>query len=376
MFSSKHYINIFSLAAIGLTGIIFIFKFAVLYREMQFLIAVIYFILLTTAALLLDKQLSGIKSLNKKTFDSFFIIVVTAVIFIIIFSSETARTVEAEVWLANLFNGKFPYDRSGYSFALPVLYFLAALFYLAGNTSLVSAAGFIIFSIIVRFYSASNKEKFIRIFLLIGSPLILFSIMQAGIIFLVSVLLILLFHLSPKKIDPSKVNFSFIFLGTCFGLILATYIELIFPISIFLLFHFRNNLLKAMLFSFIVISTFLLTISPFIMINKELFYEHTFFTSGIFNSALSIPLFLLYLFFLIAAGWLTADLQETFFVSSIALSLPSIISFADKLVTSGFYTSDVYLFDLKYLIISVPLFAASIKDYKVDRFLGKVNIEE
>jgi hypothetical protein len=79
---------------------------------------------------------------------------------------------------------------------------------------------------------------------------------------------------------------------------------------------------------------------------------------------------------LIAAGWLTADLQETFFVSSIALSLPSIISFADKLVTSGFYTSDVYLFDLKYLIISVPLFAASIKDYKVDRFLGKVNIEE
>jgi hypothetical protein len=78
-----------------------------------------------------------------------------------------------------------------------------------------------------------------------------------------------------------------------------------------------------------------------------------------------ISLFLLTLY----AGWIVADLQEALFASGIILFLIYLLSFILLVSEFGWNKNEI---DLSLMIMAIPFLVLSIKEYKVDRFLGKV----
>ncbi len=67
-----------------------------------------------------------------------------------------------------------------------------------------------------------------------------------------------------------------------------------------------------------------------------------------------------------------ADLQELFFSSGIILFLYLLIPSISKIIQLGFYRAVNNELEFSALLAVVPFFLFSIKEYEVDKFLGKV----
>jgi hypothetical protein len=68
-------------------------------------------------------------------------------------------------------------------------------------------------------------------------------------------------------------------------------------------------------------------------------------------------------------GWITADLQEVLFSSGIFLFAVYLLSFISKVAELGWNKNVI---DFSLLMVVIPFLVLAIKEYKVDRFLGKV----
>ncbi|PIS45085.1 MAG: hypothetical protein COT22_07115, partial [Ignavibacteria bacterium CG08_land_8_20_14_0_20_37_9] len=116
-----------------------------------------------------------------------------------------------------------------------------------------------------------------------------------------------------------------------------------------------------------------LSLLPFYLWNAE-----TFMNKGPFAvQTIYLPVWIYFIFPLLVlyAGWMIADFQELLFASGVLTFLLVSISFIMTIGDVGMYQAySNSRFDISYYILSIPFFILSLKEYKVDWFLGKVSI--
>jgi len=328
----------------------------------------------------IDKvEVAKLVFLNEK----FFKIVLGALIIILFLaitllpkSTEVPRLIAIDAWLGRFFGGNFPYDKSEYSFAFPIFYLFASPFYLIGKVGYLDVIALTLFSIILIYFSKTVKEKMIRIAVLIFSPLIFYGLIDSGGLFMNVIVVITLIFLTEKFVDPDKFNFEFLLYAVLFGLALSTNLEVAIIYGIYFLFFFRNNLPKAILFFSIVLFSFFMSLLPFILLDSETFFKNGPFTSELFLAYMPAWSVAVLVVIVLYFGWSVADLQEVFFASGILIFVPLLILMAKNIAGYGFNNALISnIFDLSYFIFCLPLFILSIKEYKVDKFLGKVLVD-
>ncbi|PIW70712.1 MAG: hypothetical protein COW08_00390 [Ignavibacteriales bacterium CG12_big_fil_rev_8_21_14_0_65_30_8] len=169
-----------------------------------------------------------------------------------------------------------------------------------------------------------------------------------------AVLLIVVYYISDKFLNSDKFDLFIVSLTFIFGFIsYFSFFPLIYYI-IFLLFFFRNNILRFLIFISVTVAFFFL-IQKFMLdiINFEIFYWD-------FSVIWIIALYLLSLY----TGWLVSDMQEVYFGSGIIIFLWSVIFWI-----TNYTFGEISVISL---LTSIPFFFFSIRKYKVDKFLGKV----
>jgi len=167
-------------------------------------------------------------------------------------------------------------------------------------------------------------------------------------------LMIVVYNISDKFLDPNKFDVFLVALTFIFSFIsYLSFFPLIFYI-IFLLFFFRNNITKFLIFISVIIIFFsLIQKFMFGIITTEIFYWD-------FPLLWIITLYLLSIY----SGWMVADMQEVYFGSGVIIFLWSLIFW---LTNNNFGSISVVSF-----LSSIPFFIFSFRKYKVDKFLGKV----
>ncbi len=363
MFSSKHYINFISSSIIGLVSLIFVYKYSLIYFSRPLLLAFIYALLFLFVIFSFNKIKVIPKWISNNRF--FFGAVLLFFLFLLYYALFTSKSsgsfglLAIRNWLNNLFNGTFPYRLKSTFSAYPFLYLIASPFYLLGNIALIDVVAWGVLAIFVISNSITVREKVIKLFFLLVSPLTFYGLFEAPGYFLNAVILISLIYLSAKYLTPGKVDKNFIFFAILFGLFFSVRIEVIAAVIIYIFYFFRNNAKELSLFFEILLAVFLITIIPFIIWNPFMF-----FVSGPLNSffILDIPWWgiVIYLGIAVYAGWMVSDLQEIFFSIGILLVIPAISSLFFK--PAG----------LSNFIFALPFLIFSIKDYTIEKFTGKI----
>lgn len=169
-----------------------------------------------------------------------------------------------------------------------------------------------------------------------------------------AILLIVVYYTSDKFLNADEFDLFIVSLTFILGFIsYFSFFPLIYYI-VFLLFFFRNNVLRFLIFISAIVAFYFL-IQKFMLgiINFEIFYWD-------FSVIWVIVLYILSIY----TGWMVADIQEVYFGSGIIIFLWSLIFW---LTNNSF--GDISIISL---ITSIPFFIFSIRKYKVDKFLGKV----
>ncbi len=377
MYSSKHLINSISAGIIIFISGLFVLKYSHIYVGYEAVIVSFYFL----SVLLLLKLVNKIKTekyaaLNQNFFYLLFIsIVLLSIISIYAVPriGEINRLTAIQDWLRLFFDEQFPYNSKLTPSSYPALFFMSLPFELLGNLGWLEVIGLAIFLFVSINTAYSAKTELNRVFFLFISPMLYYEFVVRCELFFNVALVILLIHLSLKYLKIEKINITYIAFAIAFGVVLSTRSVVAIIYIIFLLYFFRQNLQKLFVFGTIMIFTFALILMPFVLWDYLAFISNGPFA---IQSQLSyIPFGIVVLFLLIAVytGWSVRDIQEVYFGSGLLIFLIVIISYLIKIFEFGFYTAFFEdKIDLSYLVFTFPLFLLSIKEYKVDRYLGKI----
>ena len=358
MFTKKHFINTISVLFLFAINIIFLSNhsaFGLNYLPVYYWLSIPLFLVIIW---FVDKILESNRIIVRKNF-----ILLFALIILFFAASEILFNVNkgndylaSGIWLTNISNGTFPYNYANL-FNLPFLYYVEAPFYLLGNVSLFGFFGLALFLFLVLEFSSTKKEIAIRTIVLLALPIFYYEMLTGGDSFANAVLVIAIIFLMKKFIDENKIDIKFFFLSVVFGAFLCTRVLLVIPFVLSLLYFFRYNIKNMVLFvllSFLIGFAFLV---PFLRWDYSSFVNLGPFTNSLTH--LSIWIYILLFIIVVYIGWVISDLQELLFASGIILFFVSLI---------------IYLGDGNYsggIILSIPFLILSIKEYEVDKFLGK-----
>lgn len=360
---------------IFLSAVLFLVKYLSRFTSL-YLPAVILFIISCTGILILiekkiniNKELSP--SLTKKILFVVFILMLLILVKTVPSSLQVDRSVEINNWLQNFSDGIFPYSNLPAASGLPFLYYLAAPFYFIGDVRVIPVVGVIIFLLLINKHSSTKKEFLSRMFFMLSSPLLFFELITGSELFTNTVLFVLVIILSEQYLDEKKPNIKYFFLALLLGCMIATRLIFFELVILYILFFFRSNLKNGALFLLISLTIFTLILLPYYNWNPGYFLAEKFFIIQF----LRIPMWIILLISLAAVyiGWLISDIQELSFSIGILLFSLITISFVLMVFKVGFYTALFKgAFDITYYTLCFPFLIFSIKEYKVDWFLGKV----
>lgn len=375
MFTVKHLINIISLLLIGIISALFIIKYFSRGTEFYLQIVMLYFIILSSFIYLIDSQIDAFKKFEGKK---------AAIIYTLIFSilliilyqfipekTRVGRFVAINQWLDLFINEVYPYSAKSHPSGFPFLFFIASPFYFMGDSGYMIVFGIFLFlfTAIQRF--ETSKQAYVVLILFLSSIPIYFEYLVRSELFTNVTLFIVFVLLIDKFKNSLHLKRVFLFLSLLLGILLSTRLIIALYSIPVLLFFFRNDFKLIFKFSFVSIFVFILTLIPFYFWNVN-----SFLTDGpLAIQSLYLPVWAMVFLIIISfyGGYIVADLQELFFflglISFSAVSISFILSITEFGIQKALFDSS---FDISYFIFSVPFFLLSIKEYKVDRFLGKI----
>jgi hypothetical protein len=375
VFTKNHYINIVSLLLLGIVSSLFMFKYSSRISSAPVLFTGLYLILFWFLALSLDKMNYKIKALSDKKLLAFFIIAASVVFIIglnyIPIHEKVGRYVAMKSWLENFRYGFYPYSRNGNPTGFPGLFFIASPFYLLGDAGYLEVFGFFLFSLLILNYSATPKERITRFSLLLVLPSFYYEYLVRSELFTNMTLFIAIVLIAAKYLNTEKLDLISLAIAVLFGLFLSTRI-IVFIVFFFMsVLAFRDKIGKGIVFMFVSTGVFALTLLPFIVWDPAFFWSEGPFSMQLLYLPLWIilcsPLVFLYI------AWMIRDVQELFFASGVVIFTLVAISFLLKAAEYGFHFCLIESgYDISYFAMPVPFLLLSIKEYKVDRFLGKV----
>jgi hypothetical protein len=268
--------------------------------------------------------------------------------------------------------------------SLLIIDIVTSLFYLKYFDSVIIAGGFFVGFFLIMLLvdkivkkSSTSEKRFpavqIIIFFVLTISAVIFSsiaettdeLLNSGQSLISSVLLISLISLTTPVKRKERINISLIAAALLFSFIFllngiggAVFI-------IYALFRYRNELVKLALFF---ITTLIFTALLFLLIPVSYL--------GIdLTTILNVfPIWLIVIFIIVTlyTGWMITDQQELYFTSglfSFLLAVLFIIYNSDNGLVNSLLSGSDYL---PQLFFAVPFCISALKDYEVDRFLGKV----
>lgn len=374
MFSKQHYINWISFTAIICINQIFLVKYLSRFTD-YFIAGSLIFTFIYFAILYFNKNIDSESSIKDKKYYYILTIIFLALLSFLVFlipeSPNVNRINAIKVWLENLNDGIYPYLSRENPSSFPFLFILVLPLYYLSVLDILSVIGIGIFLFITIRYSLSKKEIFTRTALIcLALPFYYEVIVRSELTFNIGILILLTF-LTYKFVAAEKLNGTFYLFSIIWGLALSTRMIAFAVLLIFLLFHFRQRLFNLYLFGSLAVLIFFLTNLPFF-----LWYPELFILDGPFavqSTYMPFSIGMVFIIIMIITGWTLANLQELFFTTGIILLLLSSVSFIIAVLQFGFENVlfNSY-FDIAYFIFSIPFFILSIKESRVDKYLGKV----
>ncbi len=377
MFQKGHFINLISLSIIGIISGLYVFKYSAVYYKLPGLITAVYLLVFFIFILSLDKiNLNQIFFINKR-----FFIFVTALLVFDAFCwvtfvpriGQVGRLPAIVDWLHRFFSAEFPYNSPYTPSGFPFLFFLSIPFYFIKKVGYLEIFGLLFFSYWIINSYRTNKETVFKIIIPLLSPVIYYELAVRGELFANMMLAITAIFLAEKYFQPGELNLRFFLFAILFGLVLSTRSVVGLVYAIYFLYLFRFEIPKGIIFTLSVSIVFGLTLLPFIIWDPHSFFHNGPFAIQSFLSYLPIWVIFIFLILSIYASWSVGDIQDVFFASGLMLFLPVLLSMIIKIIQHGFYNAVVNdIFDLSYFVFCVPFFVFALKDYIVNKFLGKV----
>ncbi len=257
---------------------------------------------------------------------------------------------------------------------IPLLFFFLLIFFVVLFTSykaagILPALAFIFYCIYLVKDSTNNLELIIRMFMFLSAPVLILEIIFNGTYIPAVLLLIVIIYMLDKYSDTGKPAYTFYTLALLTGGILVVSSTLIIFYIFFIFYLFRDDLVRLAIFVMISALTFIFT-AWFISQGLVSAYLYQYFN---FSLLFTMPVWLLIIYFLalIYIAWITADMQEVHFVSALFIAVPVVVMLVINLFGSGLagLRSQNYLTELQ---MTVPLFITAVRDYRIDKFAGKI----
>lgn len=380
MFQFTKFINIISFALLTMTGMLFLIKYgwraiggwavlpALLYA------AGIYLIAEWTANRLQPMRIIRAKG---KLYP---LLIYLGVIFtfgmlLLDLDSRVGRYYAINEWLTSFNNGQFPYGGVTNPSGLPMLFFLALPFYYLGSTGMIVPLGIALLSGFVLYEKMTYREAAVSLTLLFLSPLVSYEYLtRSELIFNMTLAVILISLTSDRKAREQKPVFHYV-LAAAWGAVLATRISVGIPWVLFLLFFYRQDFKWLAGSAAVSLLTFAVIIAPFWLWNPSVFLERGPF--AIQMMYLPIWVYITAPVIILAAGWLVSTHQEVYFTAGMILFSLVLISLFSTLAEVGLEQAVLRdRFDISYFILPLPFFIMAIREYAVDRYLGRVYYSE
>ena len=295
------------------------------------------------------------------------LILVIGAIGIVVLTPETSRVSRlagiAE-WVNRFLSGRFPWglDTMTWPSGLPFLFMLALPFHCAGNVGFLEVIGIALFCAALWYRHRENSSwvGLISLAALLFLPSVTYEVLVRSELLFNMMLIIVLIVVSERYLDTKKFNLPFFVLATFFGLGLSTRTIVGLIYAAYYLYKFRRDIVHGLVFSFVTLSVFGLTLLPFIVWSPRVF-----FAEGPFSIQMSyLPLTQVVPFILLAAlaGWRSSKIEDLFFWTGAILFAIVAAAFLTKAIHVGF-PGAVFAdkFDISYFIFCTPFLALSLE---------------
>lgn len=381
MFKKTNVTNIISAGILLFISWFYLFKYSSIYFGHPLILSTLFTILIGGIIVLFDKiNWNSKRVFNRKSLSIFSALIILGVVLYVTFIprfGSVGRLPAINDWLEKLFRHQFPYGTPITPSGFPFLYFFALPFYLIKNVGYFEVGGIILFTLFLFYFSKSNKEIIIRSLWLYITPILIYEIVVRGELFTNSILILVILFVTEKKLNPDKIDFNFLLISVLFGLVLSTRSVLGLAYIVYMLYYFRFDFKNGLVSILISSTTFLVILIPFLIWDTSAFFNYGPFAIQSYLS--HIPIWVILFIFILAlyAGWVVSDIYEVFFAVGILFFLPVLISMIFAIAEVGFYKAIVGdVFDLSYYIFCLPFLIMAMHEYKVDKFLGKVFLDE
>ncbi|HAB52855.1 MAG: hypothetical protein A2315_07750 [Ignavibacteria bacterium RIFOXYB2_FULL_35_12] len=225
-------------------------------------------------------------------------------------------------------------------------------------------AGFLILCLIIFYHAQNVKMSLIQLTVIIFSPVLYSELISFSGLFALSVLTALSIFISDRFLQSIKFDWKFFLVAFLFGVTLSTHLITGCVYLVYLLYAFRNNFSRGFIFIL-----FMLVIYAAVTFLANEGYIAVQVSHAHLLGLIPVWVKILLLILTFYIGWIAADFQEVLFSSGVILFLTFIVSLVFKISQIGWSRNEI---DFSLAIIAIPFLVLSIKEYKVDRFLGKV----
>ncbi|RMH70748.1 MAG: hypothetical protein D6675_08415 [Gemmatimonadetes bacterium] len=278
---------------------------------------------------------------------------------IIPIKTQVGRAIAIQEWLENLFQGQFPYRAESLPSGFPVLFLIAAPFYLLGDIGYLEVIGIALFVILVGLYS-QPADRLLRLWVLFSLPTTYYELLTRSELFTNMVLVITFIFAAEMWLNPEKIDRYFILLAILAGLLLSTRLIVAEVLAIYGIYTFRDQLRHGFLFAGIMSATFALTLLPFVLWDADYFVCHgPFQRQGQYLPTLWMIDFLI---LSLLTSWHIRSIRAVFFTSGIFLMGIVSAGFIRAVMLVGLqntlFAND---FDIAYFIFCVPFFIFAIE---------------
>jgi len=360
--------NLAAIFIIIIVNLLFVIKYSFVYSTKPYLIISGYVIAFPVFLILLFGyfNINSIKNIGRKKI-TWAVVVFNLLVLIIVailpeMYGRIGRLPAINEWLSLFLSKKFPYYAFTTPSGFPMLFFFALPFYITGLLKFFVLLGVFIFSFFALKTYSSTKELVLQFTLLLTSPLFFYDLLVKSELFFNMMLAILLFYLILRYSSKSSKK-QIIFFGILAGLVLSTRSTVAVIYILFFVPFFRKEFPNLVLFGFITLAVFLLTLLPFVIWDLNGFIQKGPFAVQSFLSYLPkyiIILFMVAVFFISVKIY---GLNTFFFQTGFLMFLIVIFSYFIKVAEFGWYVALVQdKIDLSYLDFCLPFLILSVKE--------------
>jgi hypothetical protein len=259
---------------LALTNSLFVWKYAG--RHGLALAAILYFLVFLLFAKYLSIHPNRTEGFfNRERFIWFLAFIgflAILAVYLVPAHSRVARLPAIEEWVGRLLHGQFPYGGSTNASGFPVLFLVALPFYFAGNIGLLEVIGILLFGILILEVDKFNiRASWSRLLILVLLPTVYYEVITRSELFFNMSLALALIIVTDKYLNVHKNDSKFFISAIGFGLVLSTRLIVAPLYAIFVIYKFKKNIVRGVVFSVTVILIFALTLLPFLLWNSDSF---------------------------------------------------------------------------------------------------------